>query len=89
VQRLLIGFVLLSNGVNVLVLASAGLPEGARPPLLSDGQTGPFADPLAQAFLLTAIVIGLGMTAFLAALSTRAHAHEERGGLPRGAEPEP
>ncbi|WP_438015720.1 NADH-quinone oxidoreductase subunit K [Sorangium sp. So ce315] len=75
-QETVIGFILLSNGVNLLVLASAGLPEGALPPLLSGtpAPRGPFADPLAQAFLLTAIVIGLGMSSFLLALSLRAHA---------------
>jgi multicomponent Na+:H+ antiporter subunit C len=87
VQRLLIGFVLLSNGANLLVITAAGLPEGASPPLLSEGQTGPFADPLAQAFLLTAIVIGLGMTAFLAALAIRAH--RETGSVDLDAEREP
>ncbi|AUX25764.1 uncharacterized protein SOCEGT47_063150 [Sorangium cellulosum] len=74
-QRVVIGFILLSNGVNILVLASAGLPEGAAPPIVGGAPAGPFADPLAHAFLLTAIVIGLGMTSFLLALSLRAHAH--------------
>ncbi|MDI1483620.1 NADH-quinone oxidoreductase subunit K [Polyangium sp. y55x31] len=73
-QRMVIGFLLLSNGVNLLVLTAAGLPARAAPPLLGEGASGsPFADPLAQAFILTAIVIGLGMAAFLVALSTRLH----------------
>jgi multicomponent Na+:H+ antiporter subunit C len=73
-QRMAIGFLLLSNGVNLLVLTSAGLPARAAPPLVGKDSTGSsFADPLAQAFILTAIVIGLGMAAFLVALSTRLH----------------
>lgn len=73
-QRMVIGFLLLSNGVNLLVLTSAGLPARAAPPLLGERSSpNPFADPLAQAFILTAIVIGLGMAAFLVALSTRLH----------------
>ncbi|MDI3290635.1 NADH-quinone oxidoreductase subunit K [Polyangium sp. 15x6] len=75
-QRMAIGFLLLSNGINLFVLTSAGLPARAAPPLLVEGEgasRGPFADPLAQAFILTAIVIGLGMAAFLLALSTRHH----------------
>lgn len=74
-QRLVIGFILLSNGANLLVLIAAGLPEGAAPPLLAETRIRPLADPLAQAFLLTAIVIGLGLSGFLVALAARAH-HE-------------
>ncbi len=72
-QRVAIGFILLSNGVNLLVLTASGLPEGALPPLLNDGGGGTFADPLAQAFILTAIVIGLGTAAFLLAMAARTH----------------
>ena len=69
-QRIAFGFILLSNAVNLLVLAAGGLTPGAAPPLLrGDGRV--MADPLPQAFILTAIVIGLGMTAFLLALAIR------------------
>jgi multicomponent Na+:H+ antiporter subunit C len=37
-----------------------------------EGSPGPAADPLPQAFTLTAIVIGFGMTVFLLALALRA-----------------
>jgi multicomponent Na+:H+ antiporter subunit C len=70
-QRLILGFILLSNGANLLVLTAAGLPEGAAPPLLAGTQIRPLADPLAQAFLLTAIVIGLGLSGFLVAITAR------------------
>ncbi|CAN5737953.1 MAG: NADH-quinone oxidoreductase subunit K [Gemmatimonadetes bacterium] len=75
VQRIAIGFILLSNGVNLLVLAASGLPQGAVPPLLEkDTLPGDaFADPLAQAFILTAIVIGLGTASFLLALAASTH----------------
>ena len=72
-QRMAIGFLLMSNGINLLCLTCAGLPADAAPPLLRDGATGPFSDPLAQAFILTAIVIGLGMAAFLLAIAVRFH----------------
>jgi multicomponent Na+:H+ antiporter subunit C len=75
VQRVAIGFIVLSNGVNLLVLTAAGLPERAVAPLL--GHEVPpdsaFADPLPQAFILTAIVIGLGTAAFLLAMAARTH----------------
>ena len=73
VQRVAFGFILLSNGVNLLVLTAGGLPAGAAPPLLGDADPATMADPLPQAFILTAIVIGLGTSAFLLALAARTH----------------
>jgi multicomponent Na+:H+ antiporter subunit C len=74
VQLLVIGFLLLSNGVNLLVITASGLPVGAAPPLIRDATAQrPMVDPLPQAFLLTATVIGLGMAAFLIAMAVRFH----------------
>jgi multicomponent Na+:H+ antiporter subunit C len=72
-QRIAIGFILLSNAVNLMVLTASGLPERAVPPLLGSGDVGVYADPLPQAFILTAIVIGLGTASFLLALAARAY----------------
>jgi multicomponent K+:H+ antiporter subunit C len=66
----ILGLTLLSYAVNVLILASGRLHAGA-PPLVLPGATG-LADPLPQALVLTAIVIGFGMTAYLVALALRA-----------------
>lgn len=68
-SRILIGFVLLGNGLNVLFLVVSG-PAG-RAPILGLGD-GRMADPLPQAMALTAIVITLGTTAFGLALAYRA-----------------
>jgi multicomponent Na+:H+ antiporter subunit C len=77
-QWVAIGFILLSNGVNLLVLVAAGIPYRAVPPLLVEGAEGlVYADPLPQAFILTAIVIGLGTVSFLLALAARTQ--RERG----------
>jgi len=67
--RVLIGLILLSNGVNVLFLVASG-PSGGAPIV---GLTPPeqMSDPLPQALVLTAIVITLGTTAFLLALAYR------------------
>ena len=73
VQRVAIGFLFLSNGVNLLVLTAGGLPEQAEPALMQESGGGAHVDPLPQAFILTAIVIGLGMAAFLLAMATRTH----------------
>jgi len=75
VVRLVIGVLLLSQGANLLVFLSGGLTRGA-PPMVPKGAKmpePPFADPLPQAMVLTAIVIGLGLVAFLLTLVFRAH----------------
>jgi multicomponent Na+:H+ antiporter subunit C len=72
-QRVAMGFLLLTNGVNLLVITTVGMPERASPPLITD-EPRTYADPLPQAFLLTAIVIGLASAGFLLALLLRAHA---------------
>ena len=67
--RVLVGLVLLSNGVNILFLVAGG-PRG-HAPILGSEQEGRMSDPLPQALVLTAIVIGLGTTAFLLAMAHR------------------
>lgn len=69
--RLIVGLSLISYGVNLSILiAGAGTQQGS-PPLLDLG--GPYNDPLPQALILTAIVIGFGTTALLLVLATRAY----------------
>ena len=69
--QLIIGLVLLSNGSNVLILAAAGVTR-AKPPLIVAGQAlEPFADPVPQSLILTAIVIGFGVLAFALVLAHR------------------
>lgn len=68
--RILIGFVMIGNGVNLLFIVASG--PGGSPPLLGDNDTRPMVDPLPQALALTAIVITLGVTAFGLALAYRA-----------------
>jgi len=67
--RVLVGLVLLSNGVNILFLVAGG--RRGRAPILGSDQGGRVSDPLPQALVLTAIVIGLGTTAFLLAMAHR------------------
>jgi multicomponent Na+:H+ antiporter subunit C len=67
---------LISNATHLLIFTSAGLTRG-RPPLIPEGETtlvAPYADPLPQALILTAIVISFGLTAFAVLLVQRAHA---------------
>lgn len=66
--RVLVGFILAGNGLNLLFLASSG--SAGRAPIIGSG-AGSMADPLPQAMVLTAIVITLGTTAFGLALAYR------------------
>ncbi|WP_148571391.1 Na(+)/H(+) antiporter subunit C [Nocardioides caldifontis] len=68
-SRVLVGVVLMGNGVNVLILQSGGAAGPA--PIVSDAGGAETADPLPQALILTAIVITLGTTAFLLAMAYR------------------
>jgi len=75
VVRLVIGVLLLSQAANLLVFLSGGLVLGQAPMVAKGAKVpeAPFADPLPQAMVLTALVIGLGLVAFLLALVFRAH----------------
>ncbi|MBM3879504.1 MAG: Na(+)/H(+) antiporter subunit C [Verrucomicrobia bacterium] len=68
--RVLFGFVLLSNAANLLLLSMSGRPDAKVAPMVVEG-AGPLADPLPQALILTAIVIGFGVTAYLVLLLYR------------------
>ena len=68
--RVLIGFLLVGNAVNILIYLMSGAPGLA--PILGEGvDPDEISDPLPQAFVLTAIVINLGITAFMLALIYR------------------
>lgn len=65
--RIALGVGVLGNGVNVLIVAVGSRP--GRAPII--GERGELADPLPQALVLTAIVIGFALLAFLLALAWR------------------
>jgi multicomponent K+:H+ antiporter subunit C len=62
------GLTLLSYAVNLFLFAMGRLATG-MPPVI--GETGAYTDPLPQALVLTAIVIGFAMTAFVVVLALR------------------
>ncbi|MHB1359122.1 MAG: Na+/H+ antiporter subunit C [Rhodocyclaceae bacterium] len=66
-----LGLTLLSYAVNLFLFASGRLVIG-QPPVI--GAAASYTDPLPQALVLTAIVIGFAMTAFVIMLSLRARA---------------
>ena len=64
VVRMVLGLSLLTSAVN-LVIFQAGRIRSAQPPLIREGvdRLGESADPVPQALVLTAIVIGFATTA--------------------------
>lgn len=72
-MRSLLGLALISTGVNLALFTAGGILT-RQPPIIKAGQTGlgDAADPLAQALVLTAIVIGFALTLALAAIVIRA-----------------
>lgn len=68
--RVLFGFVLLSNAANVLLLSMSGRPDAKTAPIVT-GAPPPLVDPLPQALILTAIVIGFGVISYLVLLLYR------------------
>jgi multicomponent Na+:H+ antiporter subunit C len=71
--RMLLGLLLIGNAINLLIIVVGG-PSG-NPPIrgrTSDGDTTT-ADPLAQGMILTAIVITMGVAAFVLAMAYRSY----------------
>jgi multicomponent Na+:H+ antiporter subunit C len=75
IVKLIIGLMLLGHAANLLIFTAGRLTRG-RPPIIA-AETGqliePYADPLPQALILTAIVIGFGVQAFAIVLLRRAY----------------
>jgi multicomponent K+:H+ antiporter subunit C len=82
---MVLGLTLISYAVNLFII-TAGRTGRDAPPIA--GTASALADPLPQALVLTAIVIGLGMTAFLIALALKALAARGSDRLGEGPLPE-
>ena len=73
--RMLLGLALLGNAVNLSLLVAGRLTR-LVPPIVPEGLAAPAvasANPLPQALILTAIVIGFAMFAYLLVLAYRAY----------------
>ena len=70
--QVIVGLALLSYGVNLFIFSMGRLWSGAPPILTGDGAV---ADPLPQALVLTAIVIGFATTGFVIEMALRSR-HE-------------
>jgi multicomponent K+:H+ antiporter subunit C len=83
---MVLGLSLLSTAVNLFIFSMGRLRTEAPPIIRSEA--GGYADPLPQALILTAIVIGFGMTGFIMALAVRLR-FETGSDHVDGMEPEP
>lgn len=68
--RVLLGFLMVGNATNLLILLMSGRFGVA--PIYGDTDVSEMSDPLPQAFILTSIVITFGVSAFIMALIYRA-----------------
>lgn len=74
-SSVLLGLALVSHAVNLVVFSGGGLVTGV-PPLVPEGSKAPLdgsADPVPQALVLTAIVIGFAVVALAAGVVRRTH----------------
>ena len=69
IVKLLVGLGLLGHGANLLLFSMGKLRHG-QAPIIDSGH--PVTDPVPQALILTAIVIGFGISAFTLVLVYRA-----------------
>lgn len=71
--RMLLGLSMLATGTNLLLFMT-GRIGNTQPPIIADGARtlGKAADPITQALILTAIVIGFALTVMMAVLVLRA-----------------
>ena len=73
--KLIFGLALLGHAANLLIFTLGGLVRGGTPivPPGEEALPPPFPDPVPQALVLTAIVIGFAVQAFALVLVKRAH----------------
>lgn len=67
-MRIVVGFALISHAVNLLIVIGGGTAR-RRPALVAGADPSVTADPLPQAFVLTAVVIAFAVTIFMLVLA--------------------
>ena len=75
IVKLILGLGLLGHAANLFIFTIGRVTQG-NPPVMGHEENvllAPYADPVPQAFILTAIVIGFGVQAFATVLVKRAY----------------
>jgi multicomponent Na+:H+ antiporter subunit C len=78
--RIILGFILLTHAVNLLIVAAGGVALRDAP--FIGGDTSMAADPLPQAFVLTAIVIAFAITVVLATFAAAGRGDDDTEAQP-------
>ncbi|MCB9076813.1 MAG: Na+/H+ antiporter subunit C [Anaerolineaceae bacterium] len=75
IVKLILGLGFLGHAANLMIFTIGRLTRASPPIIGHEAETllSPFADPLPQALILTAIVIGFGVQAFAIVLVKRAY----------------
>ena len=71
--KAVLGLLLLSHTANLFLFTVGSLHKDSVPIIDNAPGVRHFSDPLVQALILTAIVIGFGVAAFLVALAIHTH----------------
>lgn len=73
IVKLILGIIFLGNATNLVIFVSGGLTKASPAFIEAGGEAAAatMADPLPQALILTAIVIGFGVVSFGLALMYR------------------
>jgi len=77
--KIVLGLSIMDSGVHLLMIALGYLKEGTAP-IFSEGfenASDQMVDPIPQALVLTAIVIGFGVTAVALSLVIRLYRHHD------------
>jgi multisubunit Na+/H+ antiporter MnhC subunit len=80
---IILGFALLSNGINLIIMFTSEDPDQKTVPIITGTSTQSIVDPIPQALVLTAIVIGFSLIVFLTVLAFRLHISNEDSGIRR------
>lgn len=73
--RVILGIMLMGHGANLMLFSTGDLKMGGLP-IIPKGMTevvGEVSDPISQAIVLNAIIIGFGVTAFVLILFYRTY----------------
>jgi multicomponent Na+:H+ antiporter subunit C len=73
VIKTVLGLGVISQAANLVIFIVGGLTVGSVPIITGKTEAESVADPLVQALVLTAIVIGFGLSAFLLTLAYKIH----------------
>ena len=74
--KIIIGLVIIEYAINLLSV-SIGYKSGGHAPIIEEGAKWTYVDPLPQALVLTAIVIGLATTILIVAIAMRLYQRYE------------